>query len=131
MRMTPDPTVDGAAAVSPLLEISGAMVRLYKATFGRGPTHARARFAGDDTLVVLLQDIMTHSERKLVELDEHQRLRELRLVLHQAMEADMRRVVERILGRPTLAAISGIDARHDVAAEVFLLAPDLRVDGAR
>ena len=31
---------------SPMLEISNAMVRLYKEAFGRGPTKARAQFAG-------------------------------------------------------------------------------------
>jgi uncharacterized protein YbcI len=122
MRITPDPAFD-AAGTSPLLEVSNAMVRLYKATFGRGPTHARTRFAGADTLVVLLQDTMTVSERGLVALDAHDRLREHRLLLHQTVEAQMRDVVERILERPTLALISGIDTQHDVAAEVFLLAP--------
>ena len=31
---------------SPMLEISNAMVGLYKEAFGRGPTKARAQFAG-------------------------------------------------------------------------------------
>ncbi len=110
-------------ASSPLLEISNATVRLYKAAFGRGPTHARTRFAGTDTLVVLLQDTMTISERRLAALGEHQRLREHRLVLHQVLEPQIRAVVERILGRPTMSVISGIDTRRDLAAEVITLAP--------
>ena len=113
----------GPAGSSPLLDISNATVRLYKETFGRGPTHARARFAGADTLVVLLQDTMTVSERKLAGLGEHERLREHRLLVHRAVDDEMRAVVERILSRRTLALISGIDTRCDVAVEVFLLAP--------
>lgn len=120
-----DRSVEGAQprsiTSSPLLEISNATVRLYKAAFGRGPTHARARFAGTDTLVVLLQDTMTVSERRLAELGEHERLRAHRLLLHQVVEDEIRSVVERILQRPTLSLISGLDTYRDVAAEVILL----------
>jgi uncharacterized protein YbcI len=108
---------------SPLLEISNATVRVYKAAFGRGPTHARARFAGSDTLIVLLQDTLTISERRLAELGEHERLRAQRLLLHQALEPEIRAVVEQILGRPTLGLITGIDTHRDLAAEVITLGP--------
>lgn len=108
---------------SPLLEISNAMVRLYKETFGRGPTHARARFAGPDTLVVLLQDTLTVSERRLAALGEHDRLREHRQLLRGMLDDEMRALVERILSRDSVALINGIDTHHDVAAEVFVLAP--------
>src|SRR5579884_1392331 len=94
---------------SPLLEISNAIVRLYKAAFGRGPTHARARFAGNDTLVVLLQDTMTSPERKLAALGEHERLRAHRLLLHRVVEDEIREVVEGVLKRPILSMISGLD----------------------
>ena len=113
----------GSRLSSPLLEISNATVRLYKTAFGRGPTHARTRFAGTDTVVVLLQDTMTISERRLADLGEHDRLREQRLVLHQVLEPEIRAVVERVLHRPTLALISGIDIQRDLAAEVITLAP--------
>lgn len=110
-------------SASPLLEISNATVRLYKAAFGRGPTHARARFAGPDTLVVLLQDTMTVSERRLAALGEHERLRAHRLLLHKVVEDEIRAVVEEVLERPTLSLISGLDTERDVAAEVLVLAP--------
>jgi len=110
-------------AASPLLEIANATVRVYKEAFGRGPTHARARFAGADTLIVLLQDTMTVAERRLAALGEHDRLREQRLVLHRTLEPEIRAIVERILERETHALITGIDTRHDVAAEVLLLEP--------
>jgi uncharacterized protein YbcI len=136
MRIAPDPNREArgagdgsepadirSPASSPLLEISNATVRLYKGAFGRGPTHARARFAGADTLVVLLQDTMTVSERKLAALGEHERLRAHRLLLHQVVEGEIRAVVERILARPTVGLITGIDTHRDVAAEVIMLAP--------
>ena len=131
MRMLPHSNGDGAVdeaalrpvSSSPLLDISNATVRLYKAAFGRGPTHARARFAGSDSLVVLLQDTMTVPERKLAALGEHERLRAHRLLLHQVIEDEIRSVVEEALERPTLSLITGLDTVRDVAAEVVLLAP--------
>jgi uncharacterized protein YbcI len=133
-RVTPhlaEPVDHVAIATSPLLEISNATVRLYKQAFGRGPTHARARFAGADTLVVVLQDTMTVTERTLVGLGEHGRLREQRQLLRGAIEQEMRALVERILSRRTLALIHGIDTERDVAAEVFLLAPALELEPQR
>lgn len=108
---------------SPMLEISNAMVRLYKEAFGRGPTKARAQFAGQDTLVVILENSLTVAERNLVALGEHQRLREARLFFQYALEEQFRGIVEEALGRRTVAFVSGIDAERDVAMEVFTLEP--------
>lgn len=113
----------GSVAMSPLLEISNATVRLYKETFGRGPTYARARFAGADMLIVLLQDTMTVPERRLAALGEHDRLREQRLLLHRTVEPEIRAIVQRILARETRALITGIDTRRDIVAEVLMLEP--------
>lgn len=113
---------DGRSA-SPLLQISNAMVRLYKEAYGRGPTKARAQFAGPDTLVILLEDSMTVVDRNLAAMGEHERLRASRLFFQHALEDQFRSVIERTLGRRTVAFISGIDSRHDVAIEVFTLEP--------
>lgn len=122
---TPGGDAEPPAASSPLLEISNAMVRLYKDAFGRGPTKARARFAGSDTLIVLLEDTMTAAERKLVALGEYARVREDRLFLQLALEDSKRYEVERILLRRTVAWICGIDPQRDLAAEIFTLAPSI------
>ncbi len=114
---------DGTGTGSVLLQISNALVRLYKDAFGRGPTKARAQFAGPDTLVVLLEDSMTIAERNLAVMGEHGRLRESRLFFQYALESEFRAVVERLLGRRTIAFISGIDTRHDVSVEVLTLEP--------
>ncbi len=116
----------GGSAVadrSPMLEIANAMVRLYKEAFGRGPTKARAQFAGQDTLVVILESSLTVAERNLVAMGEHQRLREARLFFQYALEDQFRAIVEESLGRRTLAFVSGIDTARDVAVEVFTLEP--------
>jgi uncharacterized protein YbcI len=111
------------ASGSPLLHISNAIVRLYKEAFGRGPTKARAQFAGPDTLVVLLEDSMTIAERNLAGMGQHERLRESRSFLQHALEDEFRRVVETALDRRTVAFISGFDPTRDVAVEVFTLEP--------
>ena len=107
-----------------MLELSNAMVRLYKEVFGRGPTKARAHFAGPDTLVVVLENSMTVAERNLALLGEHQRLRDARLFFQYAVEQEFCQAVERILGRRTVAFVSGIDTREDVAVEIFTLEPE-------
>jgi uncharacterized protein YbcI len=116
-------TATATADRSPMLEISNAMVRLYKEAFGRGPTKARAQFAGQDMLVVVLESSLTVAERNLVAMGEHQRLREARLFFQYALEDQFREIVEQALGRRTLAFISGIDTARDVAVEVFTLEP--------
>ena len=106
-----------------MLEISNAMVRIYKDAFGRGPTKTRARFAGPDLLVVTLEGMMTTPERRLAALGEHERLREMRDLLNHALEDEIRSIVGAILGRTTLAFANAIDPAHDLAVMVFTLAP--------
>jgi uncharacterized protein YbcI len=113
-----------------MLELSNAMVRLYKDVFGRGPTKAKASFAGPDTLVIVLENSMTVVERNLAAMGEHARLRDARLFFQYAVEEQFRDTVERILGRKTVAFISGMDTRHDVAIEVFTLEPHPTNDGS-
>jgi uncharacterized protein YbcI len=118
-----DNLADDGRQGSALLQISNAMVRLYKDAFGRGPTKARAQFAGPDTLVVLLQDSMTVAERNLAAMGEHARLRDARMFFQYALEDEFRAAVEQILRRRTVAFISGIDTERDVSIEVFTLEP--------
>ena len=45
-------------AVGLLSAVSNALVTLHKEQFGRGPTRARANFAGDDTLVCVMEEAL-------------------------------------------------------------------------
>src|SRR3954453_19742433 len=90
-------------------EISREVVRLYKEQFGRGPTKARTEFAGPDIVICTLEHSLTPAEQSLVELGEHQRLRDTRMYFQHATERKFRDVIERIVGRPLRAFISGID----------------------
>lgn len=116
---------------APLLEISNAMVQLYKEAFGRGPTKARTTFAGPDLVLVLLEDAFTVTERTLLSLGEIETLRESRLVVQEALEERARSAVQGALGRQTLAFITGIDPRRGVAINLFTLDPVAADDGHR
>src|SRR3954462_5287284 len=84
-------------------EISREMVRLYKDQFGRGPTKARTEFAGPDIVICTLDHSLTPAEQSLVQMGEHQRLRDTRMYFQHATEKEFRGVVERITGRPVRA----------------------------
>jgi uncharacterized protein YbcI len=107
--------------ISKLAEISREMVRLYKVQFGRGPTRARSDFAGPDLIVCTLEDSLTPAEKRMAEMGDHQRLRDLRLYFQHATEEQFCQIIERILGRKVRAFISGMDTDKDVAAELFYL----------
>lgn len=121
---------ESAAPGAPLVDIANAIVRVYKDAFGRGPTKARARFAGPDVLVVLLEDIMTVVERNLIERGEVARVHEQRLFLQLALEDRKRSEVERLLERRTITSICGVDPGRDIAAELFTLEPSVELGRA-
>jgi uncharacterized protein YbcI len=106
-----------------LQELTNAMVRLYKELFGRGPTKARSNYAGSDTLVATIQNSLTAPERNMLELNEHERVREIRMFFQQANKVDFTDAVEQITGRKVWAFVSGIDTHEDVSTEVFYLEP--------
>ena len=59
----------------------------------------------------------------MVTMGEHQRLRDLRMLLQYASEVEFRQAIEEITGRKVEAFVSGIDVASDVACEVFYLEP--------
>ena len=110
---------------SVLLELSNVMVKLYKDQFGRGPTQARAAWAGDDMLVVTLEDTLTPAERSLVKMDEHQRLRDTRMFFQYATVREFCEPVETLTGRKVRSFLSGIDTEVDgLSIEAFVLHPE-------
>ncbi len=114
---------DGNQHVSELLELSNAMVRIYKELLGRGPTKARTNYADENTLVSTLENSLTTSERSMCELGEHLRVEETRLFFQRASRNDFVGAVEEITGRKVRAFVSGMDSEEDVATEVFYLVP--------
>ncbi len=116
---------DGADQRGLLASVSNEMVRLYKNSFGRGPTRARTDWANGDTLVVLLEDTLAPAERNLVKMGEHQRLRETRMFFQYATVEEFCEPVERLTGRKFRGFISGIDTEVEgLSTELFVLHPD-------
>jgi len=107
-----------------LMQVSDIMVRHHKEQFGRGPTNARSHWAGPDTIVSILENTLTPAERNLVEMGEHQRLRDTRLLFQYATVRGFCEPVERLTGRKVRAFISGIDTGADgLVVELFVLHP--------
>ena len=108
-----------------MMAISNEMVGLYKTLFGRGPTKARTAWTGPDALTVLLEDTLTPAERNMVKMEEHQRLRDIRMFFQYATVREFCEPVERLTGRKVRGFISGIDtAAEGLAAELFVLHPE-------
>lgn len=113
-----------------LSAISNALVTLHKEQFGRGPTRARANFAGDETLVCVFEDALLPAERMMVQMGEQQRVRESRIALQAATSGQFVGAIETILSRQVTAFASAIDPDRGVVWEVFNLAPgNARGDG--
>jgi uncharacterized protein YbcI len=107
-----------------LQAVSNAMVKLHKEQFGRGPTNARSYFAGPDTLICTLEDALLPAERRMVEMGEHQRVRESRMFLQVATEAEFVGVVESLVNRKVRAFSSATDPAPGVVFEIFSFHPD-------
>jgi uncharacterized protein YbcI len=107
------------------MEVSNAMIRLYKDQFGRGPTKARTEWAGPNALVAFLEDTLTPAERSMVKMGEHQRLRDTRIFFQYATVREFCEPVERITGRKVRSFLSGIDTEVDgLSIETFVLHPE-------
>jgi uncharacterized protein YbcI len=120
--VTPD-VLESTTETAELVDISAAMMRVYIEQFGHEPTRAHSHYVGTDSIVCFLRGTLTRAERRLATLDEHQRLRDMRMLFQYSAEDEFREAIEQITGRSVVAFISGIDTRNDVASEIFLLEP--------
>lgn len=125
----------GAESGASLLQaISNAMVRLHKDQFGRGPTNARAYFAGPDAVLCVLEGALLPAENKMVELGNAERVRDSRVAFQAATEAEFVSAVEEILGRKVHSFAGGVDPQTSVVFENFYFHPrdggDPASDGA-
>jgi uncharacterized protein YbcI len=106
----------GALAAS----ISTAVVHLFTAYTGRGPTRARTTIDGD-LVVVILQDGLTKAEHALVRAGKEDEVLRLRRVFQETMSDDLIVAVERLTQRTVQAFMSANHTDPDAAAEIFLL----------
>ena len=114
----------GEVRASVLMEVSNTMVRLHKTQFGRGPTAARTFWAGDDAMMCVLEETLTPAERNLVNMGEHQRLRDLRIFMQYSTVREFCEPVEQITGRTVRSFHSSIDTEADgLVIETFIFYP--------
>ncbi len=104
-------------------EISREMVKLMRRTAGRGPTKARTTIARDHVLVVF-QETLTDGERVLVANGFTDRVQEVRSAYQSVLRDEAVAMVERVLGRRVIGFMSNNHFDPDLAAELFVLAPD-------
>ena len=104
--------------------VSNAMVRLHKKQYGRGSTRSQSHFAGRDTLVCVLWDVLLPAELRLVDMGEGARVRDTRTAFQAATERDFVDAIEQIVRRKVIAFASGVDVKNNVVYEVVSLRAD-------
>jgi uncharacterized protein YbcI len=112
-----------------LQDVSNAMVALHKEQFGRGPTKAQSHMAGPDALMCVLDDALLPAERAMVDMGEHQRVRESRMFFQVATAEQFIAAVERITGRTVRAFASATDPQQGTVMENFVFEPEPQRDG--
>ena len=120
MASTPEDRLTGGALAA---AISTAVVRIMSEHTGRGPTKARTSIA-DDLIVVVLQGTLTQAERSLEAAGESESVLKTRALHQQTMRSDLVAAVERLSDRTVLACMSANHLEPDIAAEIFVLAPE-------
>lgn len=113
--------VERASAGEMNAEIARTVVQIYRSFRGRGPSKARAFFR-DDVLVVVLEDVMTPSERSLMLNGGAADALALRRDVHEVMRPALTASVEALSGCSVRALVGESHDDPDVAVEVFLLA---------
>lgn len=108
--------------------ISDALVQLVSRHFGKGPTRAKT-YVFDDYVLCIFQDILTTSEKTLVQRGRADLVREYRLAFQEALAGEFRQVVEDALGRRVLTYHSQVVFEPDMGFEIFVLEPEPGADG--
>jgi uncharacterized protein YbcI len=104
-----------------LAEITNGIVRLFRESYGRGPTRAKSYLLDDRYVVTVLRDTMTTVERTLVDTGHMHLVRSVRLTFQEAMAASFKEVVEQAIGRRVASYHSQLMTDQDMGVEFFLL----------
>ncbi len=105
--------------------ISDGLSALHAHLHGIRPSAARTYIAGDDAVVVVLEETFTPAEQALVDRGEAEGIKELRRRLRRVMADDFEAIVEQATGRRVRSYISDTDLAEQVSIEVFLLGASL------
>jgi uncharacterized protein YbcI len=100
--------------------LASAVVGIYRAHLGRGPSSA-CTFHNDDVVTVVMREVMTNAEKTLAQSGSGSEVTNMRRLFQQTMETDFRAAVERLTDRKVVALISGNHMDPDIAVETFVL----------
>jgi uncharacterized protein YbcI len=103
--------------------ISDAVVKIIQQYTGRGATRARTDINAN-SIVVLLSDTLTKGERVLVENGSERLVLRTREEFQRLMRPELVQAVERLSNRDVVAFMSENHVDPDMAAEIFVLAPE-------
>ena len=106
-----------------LAALSRGLVQLFRHRAGRGPTKAKSFWAGEDTVLVLFGGGYTKAEKTLWDQGRPETAVAYRQAVIDALEDEMRTVVETSLERNVTAVLAAAHHDPDVMAAVFLLEP--------
>jgi len=109
---------DGPVAAA----IASSVVRLVREYTGRGPTRARAPIS-PDLVTVVMGDMLTKAERKLVESGKADLVLNIRHEFQRTMRQDLIAAVEMLTERKVIAFMSDNHIDPDMAIEAFVLEP--------
>jgi uncharacterized protein YbcI len=105
--------------------ISDRLAVLHAHWYGRVPSATRAYIAGDDVVVVVLEETFTPAEQALVDRGEADGMREIRRRFRRVMADEVEAIVEQATGRRVRSYVSDTDLAEHVSVEVFLLGASL------
>ena len=105
--------------------LSERLAALHAHLHGKGPSAARTYTAGEDVVVVVLEETYTPAEQALVDRGEAGGIQELRRRLRRVMADEFGAIVEQATGRRVRSYISDTDLAEQVSIEVFLLGASL------
>jgi uncharacterized protein YbcI len=100
--------------------LASAVVGVYRAHLGRGPSSA-CTLHNDDVVTVVMREVMTNAEKTLSQNGSSGDVTNMRRLFQDTMETDFRAVVERLTDRKVVAFIGGNHTDPDIAVETFIL----------
>lgn len=107
-------------SVDPMGAVARRVLRLQKEFFGKGPAKATVH-RSDDSVIILLRDIYTAAEHRLIEAGFVDEVLRHRRETHQITNDDYRAVVEDELGVKVAAVMTSNHIDPDLAVKVFIL----------
>ena len=114
--------MSGTTSTRPeLAALCASISRLMAGRWGRGPRRCRGYWAGDDALLLVLEDGYTPAERALAASGHSRLVEQGRHAMYEALEEDLRGVIREAVGREVETML--IAERVEVAkgALVFML----------